>query len=187
MKILFGFFVFFACIFVPQSYAWLLKSPHDSTVYFSNGESATIRANQAQKIETNEAFMIRSRGRVPVLVAPMPASDSEINVNAPEVDNWMPDQVSRKIAMDLNFIMAEFETIRAHLKDKNPDKALAVVRSIKNKYPQLSYVNFLEASALVMKSDFAQAKLRLEEGLKDFPDHRSGQELLRALRGNQSP
>lgn len=161
--------------------AWTVKTTHDGTAHFGINRSVELKANTNTALESREAFIIKSPGRVPVLVAPVPSSDNLVEIEAPEVDQWPPKLITMKIASELNTLLAEFDDIRAALKDNEPDKALDKVRTVRSRYPELSYFNFLEASALVMKGDRKQAVTKLKEGLKDFPNQESALELLRAL------
>ena len=175
--------VLLSLVFCLSIEAWgvSIKAAHPATLHYSDGKTQELKANQESQIENKGAFLIKSTGRVPVLVAPTPSSDETFYIDAPTVAEWPPKQVAEKISSDLNFLMAEFESIRLLLKERQADKALDVVRGIKRKFPQLSYVNFLEASALVLKGDRDLARKRLKSGLKDFPNHENAKQLLRAL------
>jgi predicted negative regulator of RcsB-dependent stress response len=77
---------------------------------------------------------------------------------------------------------AVFE-IQKLLAAKNTDRALGLLDQLQGRFPALDYLNFMRASALVLKGDRKGATSALKKALATHPSNVEGQALLKALEG----
>ena len=75
-------------------------------------------------------------------------------------------------------IIERIYEVNALIEKNQLDSAIAMIDDIRHDFPTMKYLSFLKASCLYLKGELSGAKKLLQEALSDFPDNKSGKQML---------
>jgi hypothetical protein len=134
----------------------------------------------------SQPLFVESPGNIGVLVVPAQASSGAIDVRLRRSDAWRGADFTREVNQRLNTVLDRIFAIQKSLGSRQGQEALRQIEALQAQYPELSYLDFLKASAFVLTGDRDRARAAVETALASFPDNASGRALLRSLGGNPS-
>ncbi len=131
-----------------------------------------------------QPLWISSKGFVPVLLVPVDTDPNQrISVKLISVEDWPPEKLQGILTQELARLSEAVFEIQKLLAAKNTDRALGLLDQLQGRFPALDYLNFMRASALVLKGDRKGAIGALKKALATHPSNVEGQALLKALEG----
>jgi hypothetical protein len=131
-----------------------------------------------------QPLWISSKGFVPVLLVPVDTDPNQrISVKLISVEDWPPEKLQGILTQELARLSEAVFEIQKLLAAKNTDRALGLLDQLQGRFPALDYLNFMRASALVLKGDRKGATSALKKALATHPSNVEGQALLKALEG----
>lgn len=164
------------------SAAFELESASDATVSdLMNSQKQEIKAGQKVDIKEKNPLWITSPGRVPVLVVPLSAGGSSVRVDSPSAEKVLQDDRSLKIDQSLSEVTMYLSEIHRALAARDIPTAKQKTIELKGKFPQVRFINFIEASLAYLSGDRAQALALVNLGLVAHPDYGPGLELKKQL------
>ena len=179
MKNLFGIVFIFISSFCHAS---SLSVDADSDV--TQGEQKkTVKAGERFEINDTVPALVESSGKVPVIVLPLGSTKSEVKVTAPSVVDWPSALTQKRMDQNLSVLLNSIQEVEAKLKKNEAREALSMMDRLQSQFPELSYLNFLRASALVLNGQKKEALDSLNKALAAHPNNVRGQQMLSALKG----
>lgn len=137
-----------------------------------------------QNLVIKEPSLITSEGRVPVITIPA-CGASQITVDPPILKQVVAQDSSESLDRALSETIEKISIIQQYLRDQNIGAAQSALNALRQEYPKLTFLNFIEASIAVLKGNRKDAIRLAEAGLRSHPNYQEGQELLKNLRSNR--
>ena len=162
-----------------------LKFKNDVTVTSADGKESQHKSGDEIPFSNTPVF-VESPGNVGLLVVPAQASSGSIDVRLRRADSWRGSDFNREVNQRLNNVLDRIFAIQKSLGARQGQEALRQIESLQAQYPELSYLDFLKASAFVLTGERERARSAVESALASFPDNASGRALLRSLGGTPS-
>ncbi len=147
-----------------------------------DGRETTIKQNEDTKIP-NSPVKIEAPGNVSLLIVPVTNNTGTLDVKMRRLDGWAGPELGRQVNQKLNLVLEKVVEAQKALAQKRGREALSIIESLQKDNAELTYLNFLKASAFVLIGDRSAAINSLETALAAFPDNPSGRALLRSLKG----
>lgn len=149
----------------------------------SSGRKSHVKAQESFVVNERNPLWIDSPGRVPVLVVPLRTQSGQVKVDSLPIQKAFAESVEVKIDKELSIMLMQIGDIQALLGEKKFSSALQKVSELKTQYPNVRYLDFIEASASFLVGDRSRALSALESGLLAHPDYRPGLQLYKNLGG----
>ena len=130
--------------------------------------------------------LISSPGYVGILVLPASEYKGTVEIDLKSVKSYGGEAFTKKYNQNINEVVAEITEIQLLIAKNKPQDALERTLNLQQKYPQLSYIHLLKASAYVLQHDEKRALQSIELALRDFPDNKQAQDLYYKLSGKRS-
>ncbi len=148
-----------------------------------DGRESTIKPNEDSRIP-NAPVKIESPGNVSLLLVPVADSAGTMEIRMRRLEGWPGPELGRMVNQKLNTVMEKVVEAQKALAQKRGREALSIIEALQKDSSELTYLNFLKASAYVLIGDRNSAVIALESALAAFPDNDSGRALLRSLKGD---
>jgi hypothetical protein len=161
------------------------KLYQDSTVQKAGGESHEIKRGETVVLG-EKPTLIQAPGYVGVLVLPSSDYKGLVDIDLKPVKSYGGEAFNRKFNQSVNEVISEINEIQLLVAKSKPQEALDRALLLQTKYPQLTYIQLLKASAFVMLHEEKKALQALEIAIKDFPENKQVQELYVKLGGKRS-
>ena len=157
----------------------------DSVVYVGPDKGSAKKRGENIDSE-NKPVLVESPGFASLYIIPLPGDvvGSEVDATLRPLDTWSDEASKKKINSLLNGVVTKMSEIQILMASGRSKEALLSIEQLSNSYPELTYLNFLRASCLVLVGEREKARAVLETALRDFPDNVEGRQLFKALRGN---
>lgn len=160
-----------------------MKFAEAVTLVNLDGRETSIPAGQTTEIPS-EPVKIEAPGMVSLLVVPLDSNTSNVDIKMRKLEGWSGPDMGRQVNIRLNQILEKVVEAQKALGSKRGREALSIIESIQKDSPELTFLNFLKASAHVLNGDRSAAIASLEVALATFPDNASGKALLKSLKGS---
>lgn len=151
-------------------------------------ESVAKASGDSMPVEDKPVY-IEAPGYVGVVVVPTSTENGKIRVALKPAEKWTTTGEKSRNQQQNNKVVSEIiegvSQVQRLLIENRGEDALVEVTNLSNRYPNISYLNFMRASCLVVIGKQELALEVLEAALKDFPDNNSGKQLYKSLTGNE--
>jgi tetratricopeptide (TPR) repeat protein len=175
------------------SHCSTLRAPENKVVLQQNaivstpGQKPSVhKRNQPFQLKSFPA-LIEAPGYVSVLLVKDESSEPQkLEINMRQLQNWRGDVFNQKLNNTVNDVVSKINDIQYQLALQKPQEALASLENLQAKHPQITSLNFLKATCLVLLGQTNKAKAILLTALAEFPDNAAGKQLLEQL-GERRP
>ena len=178
--------LFAAACSTTNSDSRILKFQDDVTVSQTGGSKTSIKKGDSMPLPT-APVQVEAPGRVGVLVIPAQPGSGEITISLKPVEDWGGPQLNRLVNARLNEVVARVVDAQKMLSLGRAKDALATIEDLQTRYPELTFLNFLKASCLIVLGERERAKTTLDAALDAFPDNEAGRALAASLSGRKTP
>jgi hypothetical protein len=153
-------------------------------MYVSRGSESRIKHKKGEVLSINDKpLLLEVPGHVDMLIIPLKNSISQVEPVLKPIDEWSGEALEKSLNIKLSEIINETIKVQFLLYSKKEKEALAKLDLIQAKYPRVSYLNFLRASALFLMGEKIKSKLAIEVALKDFPNDENARSFYESLGG----
>ena len=167
-----------------------LSAPNSSSVMVNedvivteqSGEQTPLPKGTRWELKDEPAY-VESKGKIGVILVPVSNQGIQIDLKMRPIEEWGGNVVERHTSEIVTKTFTEVQSIQMLLAEGNGESALRKIQALREQYPYISYLAFLEASCLVVVNQNEAAMALLKKALQDFPDHREAQILYRKLAG----
>ncbi len=160
-----------------------LKFSEPVTLVSLDGRETSVPAGELIELP-GEPVKFEAPGAVSLLVVPLNSNTSSIDVKMRKLEGWSGPELGRQVNQKLNTVLERVVEAQKALGSKRGRDALNIIENIQKDSPELTYLNFLKASAHVLNGDRNSAISALETALASFPGNASGEALLKSLKGS---
>ncbi len=154
------------------------------------GETVNVETKERKAFAAGEVInlagtvWVEQENRVPIIVYRANAG-SKIDILAPKIEDALYKQKQVSIDAELSEVLLKYSTIQKNIKSRRVDEAMKDISLLRNKFPNVVFLDFLEASIAVVKGEHDRAKNLLKRGLTAHPDFEEGKKLLEQLERRQ--
>ena len=158
-----------------------VKLSQESTVTFESGEKLKVEKEKAVSLDKGPV-LIESPGHLGVLVVPIKDKDQSVNVRLKKLNKEnFGDQFQAIYNQEMTQILGEVYKVQKLIHENKKQDALVQVQRLKDKFPGLTYLSFLEASVYLVMGDKGKTKQLLEVALTNYPDNQEAMDLYISL------
>ena len=171
-------------VFVASVAGGCASSDKSYQVTFDQDVNLISETDGVKKIKSGETIelsdhplTIAQEDHKTVVILPLPQKKGRVQIRLPkdaqkmnETAKAMPQSGSALSKEDQNKIAQNLVEIQQLMLEKRVDEALTKIQLVRSQFPDLSYLNFFEASCLAIKNEREKAIIMVEETLKDFPN-----------------
>ena len=157
-----------------------VKLQNDSIVKTVSGEPQEQKAG-AEIIVKDEPVFVEAPGYVGVVVLPPGSAPVEMDLQLRQSSDWASGASKSYASKRITDTLQEVAEVQRHLFTGKYDDALKKVRDLKKNYPEIAYLNFLEASTLTLMNRRGEAIPLLRKGLAEHPEFEPAKNLLRSI------
>ncbi len=157
-----------------------LRSKQALTLTTLDGRESSYKAGENIPLP-KEPSLIEAPGMVGLLVLPATSGSGVSEVNLRRMETWMGPDLNREVNERLNKVMERVFDAQRAISNRQGGEALRIVEELQNSYPELSYLDFLKASAYVLTGKRERARAAVTSGLSAFPANTAGQALQNSL------
>lgn len=158
----------------------------------ANGRLVGMRSNQSQVIEAGKSLQVSSdepqmlefSDRMPVLLVPF-GNSSEVKIDSPQVDATFNRRTQEEASKLLSPLMSDVVRLQSMIQKKQFKEAREKMTSLKTRYPEVPFLEFMWGSLLAVTGDRDGARKAIERGLAAHPDYEDGQVFLKRLKGER--
>lgn len=166
----------------------IVLSDDASIKYIQSGKTESLNKGQKYFFNSQEPAMIEKEGRIPVLIIPV-TSKTEVQIQQPLINdtqkNIDPEALKASMMQSMSFLTIEIFQIQKEISNGQLQVAQSKLEKLQTKFPDVTALDFLSASVLLLESKKKEAISRLENALKNYPDYPDGQSLLKVLKDEQ--
>jgi hypothetical protein len=152
------------------------------TVTGADGRETAYKAGESIPMPS-DPVQIESPGQVSMLVVPLAPRAGVSEIKMRKTEGWAGTEFNREVNLRLNRTVERVVEAQRALANRQGREALRIVEDLQNSYPELTYLDFLKASAYVLLGDREKARAAVESGLAAFPDNAAGRRLAASLSG----
>jgi len=169
------------CLFAKRAFATLELTMINKgeTVNVESKERTAFSAGETIKVDSGVVW-IEQENHVPIIVYEA-NSNSKLNVQAPKIEEALYKQKQVQIDAEISEVLLKYSAIQRNIKTRRIDDAVKDITQLRTKFPNVAFLDFLEASVAVVKGDSEKAKSLLKRGLVSHPDFEEGKKLLQQL------
>jgi hypothetical protein len=184
--------LFFAALFLSADVALateLMAVPDLTINYLDSHKSSNLQSGQTLNEKITEPLWITSNGRIPVLVFPLSSSTtSQIKIDPPLVSASSRARCDMNSAEDRTIVSTEMSRVIVSLFEiqklismNKEQEARLMFDKLQAMHPEVVALDFLGASLDVLETKRDDAKVRLQNAVKAFPEYEDGANLLKSL------
>lgn len=134
-------------------------------------------------------MFVEAPGYVGMIVIPTNVENAKVQVKLKPAEKWTTKGAKKRNAQAANAVVSEIiekvADVQRLLLENRGEDALAEVNNLVNKYPQVTYLNFIRSSCLVVVGKRELALEVLQAALQDYPKNPAGLQLYRSLTGEE--
>lgn len=181
-KILLTSILLSSCSSTTQSKSSQLKLSQD--IFVSQNSAPGVLHKKGEVISLDDTpIFLEAPGYISMLLVPLKKPAGEFAPVLRKISEWSGDELEKTLNAKLGEIVAETTRIQFLLSLKKESEALAKIEQLQAKYPKISYLNMLRASAFFMMGETEKSKFALEDALRDFPDDENARKFYESLGG----
>jgi hypothetical protein len=152
-----------------------------------DGDKAVdLEANVPFVTDDKEPMFVKAKGKVPVLIIPQSsASQKTVKLSLVDVKDWPNRMTQDFLDQSLSELVETSVKIQSDLQMNKAVEALEKIEILQKKFPNLMYLNFFRASALVLQGKKSLAISSLKKALASHPTNEEGLKLLATLGDKQ--
>lgn len=158
-----------------------LKFQNDVTVGEVGGSKTPVKKGDVMPMPKGP-LQVEAPGYVGVVVLPVPSKPGEVDISLKPVDEFGGPQFSRTVNQRLNETISRVVEAQKLLASGKARDALSIIETLQSKAPELTYLNFLKASCLVVLGERERARAALSVALDAFPDNEAGRALAATMK-----
>lgn len=158
------------------------------TVRFQDDVSVTDAAGKTSAIKKGDPVVVEdsplhaeSAGHVGVLIVPISSAPGVTEITLKPIDEFGGPRFNALLNKGLNEVVSKVIEAQKLLASGKARDALKVIEGVQEKNPDLTYLNFLKASCLVILGEKDRARTSLERALTDFPENEAGRALAASI------
>lgn len=171
-----------------QLSAFTIESKSDARASdLTNNSDIALKAGVATEVADDSPLLLRSAGRVPVLIVPLKAQKSVVRIDSPVVGQVLTEERDLKIDEALSEVTLYLSEIHRAMGVRDLTRARQKLNEVKAKHPNVQFFNFIEASLAFLAGDRDQALSLVNAGLASHPDYSPGVELRKQLLQGSRP
>lgn len=171
-----------ACSSVPDTK--VVRFENDVTVVQPGGGKTNYKKGDTYPFP-NIPVQVEAPGYVTVLMLPTQGNSGEATLTMRAIDDWGGPQFKQQLNSRLNEIISRVVEAQKELSGGRARGALSIIEDLQSKSPELTYLNFLKASCLIVLGEREKARAALDVALAAFPDNESGRALSQSLSGGR--
>jgi tetratricopeptide (TPR) repeat protein len=157
------------------------KTDRDATITFIGGDSKNITKDEAI-ILNDEPVLIEASGYTSVFLIPNVDGKKNIEVKMVPIEySKASGKVQKTYNQDITDLLTEVYRVQNYLASNEIDNAISKATELVEKYPNITYFKFLQASCYVMKGNKRKSQAILKTALKEYPDHPEALQLYKSL------
>ncbi|NQY99799.1 MAG: hypothetical protein HRT45_03915 [Bdellovibrionales bacterium] len=156
----------------------------DVQVRYPDG-SEKQKAKDSQISVKDQALLVEKAGHVDVMIVPLNTKSGKAELRLKPIKEFGGPELDKFIDAYVTKLMTKITLVQESLSRSQYNLALQKVKALQVEYPNLVYLQFLEASCLTLMGQNAEAKRVLTRALEDHPDNPEGQRLNRYLSGSR--
>ncbi len=157
-----------------------LRFQSDVNVTDAAGKTNAVKKCDPIVVE-NSPLHAESAGHVGVLVVPIPSEPGVTEITLKPIDEFGGPRFDALLNKGLNEVVSKVIEAQKLLASGKARDALKVIENVQQKNPELTYLNFLKASCLVILGEKDRARTSLERALADFPENEAGRALAASI------
>lgn len=132
-----------------------------------------------------DALFVEAKGHTSVVLVPINSQSGEVKVKMRPATTWVGDAFYKASNQTVSEVVGGVVKTQQLIAANNLPVALATLDKLQEKYPHITYLQFLRASTLTMMRRGQDAQIALERALRDFPDDADGNALYFSLTGRK--
>jgi hypothetical protein len=183
LRILIVLLTFIGCVSQPVKKTLTVKVTQDSVVSV-NGEKTRLAKNKTLEVDPEENIIITSPGHFETVLVPIQPGTQQVNVKPKKITlDSLDKEMQEEYGNTISDMMKSILEIQMMIANEKYTVALNEVRMLRNKYPHVYYLLFLEGTCLYLNGMKKQAIRSYELALKYFPNNKVGWATLKRLKG----
>jgi tetratricopeptide (TPR) repeat protein len=145
-------------------------------------EVMKLGKNSKLKLDSTEPHLIELDDRLPVVLVPY-GNSSAIELDPPAVDTAFKKRAQEEGSAMLSALMNDVNRIQRMIHRKRFEEANESLERLKERYPNVRFLDFISGSILAMRGDRQGAIEATERALEAHPDYEEGRSFLKQLKG----
>jgi hypothetical protein len=158
-----------------------LKTTQDVKIGEGDAKEVELKAGETRPLSSTEVTRVERPGYIGVVLVPLQTASPSVEVTLRKIDTWGGDELYQEVNQRLNALLPKMIEAQRALASGKAREALMLVDGLQTQYPQLTYLNFMRASALFVLGDRDKALGALDIALSSFPDNAAGLSLRKTL------
>ncbi|MEY4065536.1 MAG: hypothetical protein RIR26_1744 [Pseudomonadota bacterium] len=168
-----------------------LQFDQDVTVLLEGNQNKLIKSGESLDVPIAPVTLTQPN-HGSVVVIPVTAQPGNFKIRLPNEPQLPPptkgpdgpsETELRSIqSRNANEVAKSIIEVQSLLAERRADEALIKIQNLREKFPDFTYLLFLEASCFVVKNELAKAQSLVEVAMKEFPNDISGAQFLKAIR-----
>jgi tetratricopeptide (TPR) repeat protein len=186
-------FTTFILVFVIQSSAFgfleeaaavkLRANESGQIVDLQQQTTTPIKGDVPLDLKVSAPAMVKLDGRIPVILIPIQAGQSEIKLNPPSYKEAAGQTAQKEISYLVSEIMMGIQVVQKEIQKKNYDQAMARLDEMQKKYPNVPFFDFIRGSILFLQGKKSKARKAVTRALEAHPNYQEGKDFLKAIGG----
>jgi predicted Zn-dependent protease len=153
----------------------------DSYVTDSQQTSRFYPRGTVIQAQPNSYTLIESPGHLSVMLPPSTDLPNQVKVSLKPLDGWGEEVVGKQVDRRVAEVFFQLNEIQSLLAREDATEALARVRFLEQRYPQLVSLKYLKITALLAVNRRDEAKQVLATFRKEFSESEAGNKLLELM------
>lgn len=178
-----------SCAYIEKNYGdTYKKSPGHVVTVQMDGMVSSASDSVPHPVKKGESFTVdkepvyvEAPGHIGVIVLPAGETPAKVDLSLRQMSGWASEGSKQYASKRINDVLKDITHAQSYMYIGENERALTEIRKLKATYPDITYLSFLEASALTLLNRKAEAKLMLERGLASNPDDENAKALLKTL------
>ncbi len=157
---------------------------HDAEIEV-DGVIKKVKANEKIEVEDEKTIKVSADGKASLVIFNTKGLKNN-EVNLPDLsETSMNEKLIQSLNKRLDQLMPQIQEVQQMILNEDYNNAISKVRDLKNIYPGLAYLSFLESACYKVQGRDSEALRVLNEGLSINPESTEGKSLYRSLSGRE--
>lgn len=168
----------------PAGHGQILLS-QDTYVTSGNSPQALLRKGEAVGLGTEPVYL-QAPGYVSLLVVPLGGTSQSVFPSLRPIDEWGGEAFESALNSKVNELVAGINDVEVLLGKARIEEAIAKIELLQRRYPKVTCLNVIKASALFLSGERSQAKAVLDDAMRQgLPSDSGTLEFYRMLSGSR--
>ena len=154
-----------------------LELTQDVLVSFGDAEPTFHKKGEVLVLPENKSVLIEAPGKVGVLVIPQSATPNTTKISLKAADQWATQFVQTRIDKSLNEVTGAINEIQMLLSTRKFTEAKWAVGILRQRYPNVPHLKFLEATCHAALGETTKAAILLQDLSQEFPQNQASKKL----------